>query len=65
MHHFSQIRLTFTKILKNILKEDGILVLSGILDEKKSIVLNAVEHCGLKLVEEDHINQWTGLIVRR
>lgn len=51
--------------LKNILKEDGILVLSGILDEKKSIVLNAVEHCGLKLVEEDHINQWTGLIVRR
>lgn len=51
--------------LKNLMKEDSILVLSGILDEKKPVVLDAVQKCGLKLIEEDHINQWTSLIVRR
>lgn len=51
--------------LKNIMKDDGILVLSGILDEKKPIVIDAVKKCNLKIVEQDYINQWTGLIVRR
>lgn len=51
--------------LKNLMKEDSILVLSGILYEKKPVVLDAVQKCGLKLIEEDHINQWTSLIVRR
>lgn len=51
--------------LKNLLKPDGILVLSGILDEKKQVVLDAVQKCGLNIIEEDHINQWTGFVVRR
>lgn len=51
--------------LKNLLKPEGILVLSGILDEKKQIVLDAIEKCGLTLIEETHQNQWTALSVRR
>ena len=51
--------------LKNLLKDDGILILSGILNEKKQIVLNAVEKCDLMLLEEVNQNQWTALVVRK
>ncbi len=51
--------------LKNILKNNGILVLSGILDEKKQIVLDAIKKCGLILLEENHKYQWTSFVVRR
>ena len=51
--------------LKNILKDKGVLVLSGILDEKKSIVIDAIHRNNLQIVEEEHLNQWTSFIVRR
>lgn len=51
--------------LKNIMKDDAILSLSGILDEKKSIVLAAVAREGLNLIEEMHQDQWVGLVVRK
>ena len=51
--------------LKNILKPDGLLVLSGILDEKKQVVLDAINHCGLVVVEENHMCQWTSFVVQR
>lgn len=51
--------------LKNILKDKGVLVLSGILDEKKGIVIDAIHRNNLQIVEEEHLNQWTSFIVRR
>lgn len=51
--------------LKNIMKDNGILVLSGILDEKKQVVLDSIRKCGLILLEENHMNQWTSFVVRR
>lgn len=51
--------------LKNIMKDDAILSLSGILDEKKPIVLSAVAREGLNLIEEMHQDQWVGLVVRK
>lgn len=51
--------------LKNIMKNKAILVLSGILDEKKDIVLDSIKKYNLKLLEEMHQNQWTALIVRK
>lgn len=51
--------------LKNIMKDDAILSLSGILDEKKPIVLAAVAREGLNLIEEMHQDQWVGLVVRK
>ncbi len=51
--------------LKNIMNDGAILSLSGILEEKKSIVLNAVEREGLNLIEEMHQDQWVGLVVRK
>lgn len=51
--------------LKAIMKDGAYMVLSGILDEKKPVVLDAIQRHNLELVEEMHQNQWVALIVRK
>ena len=51
--------------LKNIMNNGAILVLSGILDEKKSVVLEAVKKHNLELIEEAHQDQWVALILKK
>lgn len=51
--------------LKNIMKPASYMVLSGILDEKKQVVLDAVEKHGLKVIEILHQEQWTAIIVQK
>ena len=51
--------------LKAIMKNEAFMVLSGILDEKKSFVLDVVKSYNMELVEEMHQNQWVALVVRR
>ena len=51
--------------LKNIMNKDAIMVLSGILDEKKPVVLDAIKKWNIELIEEAHQDQWAALIVRR
>lgn len=51
--------------LKNIMKTNALMSLSGILEEKKQMVIDAYEREGLELVEEIHQDQWTSFVVRR
>lgn len=51
--------------LRNIMSNNGTLVLSGILDEKKQIVLDAINKHNLELIEEAHQDQWVAFIVMR
>ena len=51
--------------LKDIMNIGAIMVLSGILDEKKPVVLEAINKHNLKLIEEAHQDQWVALIVRK
>ena len=51
--------------LYNIMSDNAIMVLSGILEEKKDIVIEAINKCNLNIVEVNHINQWISFIVRR
>lgn len=51
--------------LKNIMNDNAIMVLSGILDEKKPVVLEAIKKYNLQLIEEAHQDQWVALIVRK
>ncbi|MBE7702915.1 MAG: 50S ribosomal protein L11 methyltransferase [Cyanobacteria bacterium SIG28] len=51
--------------LKNIMKPNGKMVLSGILDEKKPVVLEAIEREGLKIIETLHQDQWTAFVVEK
>ncbi len=49
--------------LKNIMKPDAKMVLSGILDEKKNIVLDAVDKENLQVIEILHQDQWVAIVV--
>ena len=50
--------------LKNLLKPNGYLSLSGILDEKKTVVLEVIERENLKVIDEMHQDQWVGYVVK-
>ena len=50
--------------LKNIMNDNAIMVLSGILDEKKPVVLDAIKKYNLHLIEEAHQDQWIALVVK-
>lgn len=51
--------------LKNIMKKGALLSLSGILDEKKPVVLEAIKRENLEIIEEIHQDQWTSFVVRK
>lgn len=51
--------------LKAIMKPQAHMVLSGILDEKKPVVLEAIEKHNLKIVENLNQDQWTAFVVQR
>lgn len=50
--------------LKNLMKDNAKLVLSGIMDEKKQVVLDAIKKHNLKLIEEMHQDIWTAFVVK-
>ena len=50
--------------LKNIMKPQAKMVLSGILDEKKPVVLDAIHKHGLKIIETLHQDQWVAFVVK-
>ncbi len=51
--------------LKNIMKDGALMSLSGILDEKKQMVLDAIARENLKIVEEIKQDQWTSYVVSK
>ena len=51
--------------LKKLMKDDAFLVLSGILDEKKTVVIEAVKKHNLIIAEEIHQNQWVAFVVKK
>ena len=51
--------------LKHIMKQGAVMSLSGILDEKKQMVIDAYKKAGLELVEEIPQDQWTSFVVKR
>ncbi len=50
--------------LKNIMKPKAKMVLSGILDEKKSVVLEAIEREKLNIIETIYQDQWVAFVVQ-
>lgn len=51
--------------LKNLMNDGAKLVLSGILDEKKQIVLDAIKQYNLKIVEELSQDVWIAFVVEK
>lgn len=51
--------------LKNIMEDDGILSLSGILNEKKDVVLDAIKRENLKIIDTLEQDQWISYVVTK
>lgn len=51
--------------LKNIMKDNGKLSLSGILNEKKDVVLEAVKRENLKIIDTLSQDQWISFVVTK
>ena len=51
--------------LKSIMKPNGLMVLSGIMDDKKQVVLDAIDREKLEIVETLTQDQWVGYLVRK
>lgn len=51
--------------LKAIMKNGSKMVLSGILDEKKQVVIDAIKKHGLNILEQTHQDIWTAFIVTK
>jgi len=51
--------------LKNIMNDNGIMALSGILDEMKSVVIEAIQQSELTILKENHQDQWVSFVVSK
>lgn len=51
--------------LKNIMKDGGIMSLSGILQEKQPVVLDAIKREGLEIIDTLTQDQWISFVVRK
>ena len=51
--------------LKNIMQDNGLMSLSGILDEKKSVVIEAIERENLTIVDTLTQDQWVSFVVSK
>ena len=61
----ADIIIRMTPDIGNYLKEDGVLLLSGIIDERAVDVTSALKRHGLKVVETARDNGWTALAVQK
>lgn len=56
--------LMLLKDISKVIKKDGILILSGIIEDKKNLVVSACEKEGLELVEVQEDKEWVALSLR-
>jgi len=49
----------------NCLKEGGIYIMSGIIDDKEEDVVNACRDNGLEVIEVNHQGEWVGVVARK
>lgn len=51
--------------LKRLIKDDGVISLSGIMDNKKDIVLDAIEKNNLKILKTNFMEPWVSYVVSK
>jgi ribosomal protein L11 methyltransferase len=60
----AEIIVLFTDDVARLLNEDGVFITSGIIEDKKQRVIDALEASGLEIVEENKISEWVSLVAK-
>ncbi|MCC8051065.1 MAG: 50S ribosomal protein L11 methyltransferase [Clostridiales bacterium] len=61
----AEVLVPLTPVIVNQMKHGGIYITSGIIDEKESVVVDAVKAAGLEVLEVTHQKDWVSVTARR
>lgn len=61
----AEVLVPLTPVIVNHLKTGGIYITSGIIEEKESVVVNAVKEAGLEVLEVNHQGEWVSVTARK
>lgn len=61
----AEVLLPLTPVVVNHLKHGGIYITSGIIDEKETVVVEAVKKAGLEVIEVTRQNDWVSVAARK
>ncbi|MCD8076395.1 MAG: 50S ribosomal protein L11 methyltransferase [Lachnospiraceae bacterium] len=61
----AEVLVPLTPVIVNQLKPGGIYITSGIIEEKETVVVDAVKAAGLEVLEVTHQNDWVSVTARK
>ena len=61
----AEVLLPLTPVVIHQLKKGGIYITSGIIDDKETIVVEAVKAAGLEVLEVTHQGEWVSVTARK
>ena len=61
----ADVLVPLTPVIVNQLKEGGIYITSGIIDDKETVVTEAVKAAGLELLEVTYRGEWVSVTARK
>jgi len=61
----AEVLVPLTPVIVNQLKPGGVYITSGIIDEKETVVVDAVKAAGLEVLEVTHQNYWVSVTARK
>jgi len=61
----AEVLVPLTPVIVNQLKPGGVYITSGIIDEKETVVVDAVKAAGLEVLEVTHQNDWVSVTARK
>ena len=61
----AEVLVPLTPVIVQHLKEGGIYITSGIIEEKETVVADAVRETGLEILEVTHQGEWVSVTARK
>ena len=61
----ADVLVPLTPVIVHQMKKGGIYITSGIIDEKETVVVEAVKAAGLEVVEVNHQGEWVSVTARK
>lgn len=61
----AEVLLPLTPVIKNQLKDGGIYITSGIIDDKEETVVSAIKAAGFEILEVNHQGEWVSVVARK
>ena len=61
----ADVLVPLTPVIIHQMKKGGIYITSGIIDEKETVVVEAVKAAGLEVVEVNHQGEWVSVTARK